>query len=562
MMRLRTPVSPNVSNQLSDRTCYAHVGARILLRYFKKYIIPKDIPGNNETNVLKENSPCDDLYLNPYIFCRQGQPKGKCNAKSMDLLSMCGGNAYEHLCLILYMFFYTLIVTKISCDNKNIDGGYLSASLNYVVDIIYNDYNISHLHLFCFMSTSDCEKIKGLLEQNYRMNDMKIIINYATQNSEDIISLCENYVSQGLYAGITIDKIICEFKEENPDSLVPPEIITSNDHPHIVTLIDYKDDYLFVKNSWGKTRASKGILRFHKSEIEQFKSCSLRGVEMEQYEQETIYSICIRNKVQELDELIATQSDYKRLNPDEYQDYCEENQSFIAQTFVFVINVGRNDILKKLLNLFDLFELKHNMMVFDYLVMYSITSLVEPGNIVNLLKIMFDYCSKHNITLNNTRKIYLEYLKSQYLAMREPQYIPTFESMFRAFEMSMSADLKEAPNSKGPREIWKTYSQGRANYSIDLVNSNNLQRLTDSYNKYFNTDHSVEDFEGIIYGMYNPGDMMDEENFLEIWEGEEKRLGKGYFKRTKKQKNKPTKNKNKNKTNKKIKKKVNKNKSR
>ena len=38
-MRLRTPVSPNVSNQLSDRTCYAHVGARILLRYFKKYII-------------------------------------------------------------------------------------------------------------------------------------------------------------------------------------------------------------------------------------------------------------------------------------------------------------------------------------------------------------------------------------------------------------------------------------------------------------------------------------------------------------------------------------------
>ena len=98
--------------------------------------------------------------------------------------------------------------------------------------------------------------------------------------------------------------------------------------------------------------------------------------------QRCLQTVC--QPIQELDELIATQSEYKRLNPDEYQDYCEENQSFIAQTFVFVINVGRNDILKKLLNLFDVFELKHNMMVFDYLVMYSITSLVDPGNIVGI----------------------------------------------------------------------------------------------------------------------------------------------------------------------------------
>lgn len=536
-IRLRKPVSPNVSNQLREGTCYAHVAARILLRYFKVYVIPKNIPGNNETAILKENSPCDDLYLNPYIFCRS-RARGECEANQMDLLSMCGGNEYEHLCLILYMFFYTLIVTKIACS-KQIAGGFLTAALNHVVDIIYDYNNITNIHLFCFMSRPDCEKIKVMLDKNYTMNDMKINYNYTSQNSEDIIILCQKYTSVQLYAGITIDADVCRFKENNPEVRVPTEIITSRAKPHIVTVIDYHDDFLFVKNSWGKEHASRGILRFHKSELEQLQNCYVGGVEMEQYPEPTMYSLCIRNRILELNGLIVNLSEYKRLNNPEYEDYFDENHSFIVETFVFIINVGKNDIFKELLDLFGIFDMKYGVNLFTYLVMYSLTSLVEPDNIVNLLNIMFNYYANHDKELPENTHLYLEHLKSQYAAMKKPQYIPVLHTFDPALHVFATPVLHMI-------ETLKIWNENQSLNYIDLVDFNTLSRLLNSYNKYFNKNISFEEFENIL-GMYGAGEMLSYQKFIEIWQLEERRLGrigKGYKKqinRTKKYKTKTNK---------------------
>jgi hypothetical protein len=213
---LSRTTSNNVSNQLTEPTCYAHVAARILLRYFKVYIInPMNLPGNNESTTSTTNSPCDDLYLNPLRFCNSATPD-VCRSKWDNLLEKCGGNQYEHVCLILYMFFYTLIVEKKDYPKRKVSGEFLTATLNYAIFIIYNNEQIDRITRHCKMHPSDCDIIQGLLRVNYGLKDMLIesaIIDFGT--SMVVVDLCNYFIRNNLYAGITIDGVILKRKTPN-----------------------------------------------------------------------------------------------------------------------------------------------------------------------------------------------------------------------------------------------------------------------------------------------------------------------------------------------------------
>jgi hypothetical protein len=535
--KLLRNTSNSITDQQQDPTCYAHVAARVLLRYFKVYIInPKNIPGNNETTEIKEvNSPCDDLYLDPLQFCNIKQ-KGKCIAKDMNLLEKCGGNEYEHLCLILYMFFYSIIVEKIGCFFFTKDlrgnvvgsgGGYLVAALTHVVDVIYNYDSITNIQQHCFMAVSDCEKIRELLAENYRNNDMGIINFGIIQTFHEIIGLSEQYVTdEHLYLGITIDGEICNFKEHHPELLVPQEIIKSTSQPHIVTLIDYIKDTetMFIKNSWGKSKKSKGLLRFHTSEIKQFVKCYVGGVSHEpresgQNQTGTIYSLCIRNDVAKIDALFADLLEYRRDEVDTYDEYYEDNETYIQQSFVFVINAGKNEMFEKLLMVFDNTRMLNEPTVFNYLIKSSACQ-VDPGNMINLIKIMFEFCSLDENDAKLSLVVFNSFLAALKIYYNRPaliKYISPFERMFNEYKKKVvNPDDLEPDDLSFDTQIHIMWNKYRERDRLDPYE--HRSELTHDYNNYFHTNISMYDFDSLSGKFMNEDEgWITEENFIKMF---------------------------------------------
>ena len=557
--KLTKTISNNVSHQRQDPTCYAHVAARVLLRYFQVYVInPKGIPGNNETSELKEaNSPCDDLYLDPLHFCNI-KKKGKCDAKHTNLLEKCGGNEYEHLCLILYMFFYTLIVDKIGCYYTVKDshgqiirqgGGFLIAALTQVVDVIYDINNIINIQKHCFMAVSDCAKIRDILMENYRDNDIEII-NFGThQRFYEVIDLAKRYVSgEQLYLGIKIDGVICKFKEDNPDTPVPSEIIKSTKQPHIVTLVDYipETDTMIVKNSWGKSAPSHGLLSFNTSEVSQFVDCYVTGVSHTLRHQDffpptgTIYSLCIRNEVEELNTLLSDLLEYKTNDETTYEEYCDDNQVYIQQSFMFVINAGRNDMFKQLLLVFGNITMYDDESLFDYLLISS-PCHTDPGNMGNLIKIIFEYCSFDENRTKFSIESFDDFLNTLKIHYDKPvliKYIKPFEILFAEYKTRVVELDELKPEDLSieafAKMLWEKYSEeGKILYTTP-ENSTNLRN---DYNVYFHTNIGYSEFD-MIYERYIIEDEfgISKVNFIKMWVEEEQRLktGKGIKRQTKK----------------------------
>jgi hypothetical protein len=217
----------SITHQRSNRDCFAHSAARIIVRAIK-LTIPDDFFPEDET--------CDEFYdISNMVNAFEGIKK--CTPNSANSL-------------YLYIYIYKLITHKFGCES-----GFIFESFEYFIKLI-ESRQLFNKELLEGINKEHIDKIRDLLNKFLKYIDtnkltftsqfIKVTKQILQQHHTLFVT---NYLdpslSKGYYVGLSG---------------------SFGGLAHSLTIIDYKKSEsgevtLIVKNSWGKTNMNVGNLR-------------------------------------------------------------------------------------------------------------------------------------------------------------------------------------------------------------------------------------------------------------------------------------------------------------
>jgi hypothetical protein len=495
-------ISHNVSDQGKDGSCYSHSVARVFLKYFKvEYLDKTNIPGKRDSTIIQQNNKCDDLYLNPNLFCSlDDETDTEC---VINIFEICAGNEYEYLCVLLYMFFYTLVIKHTYELFDDINGAFVTSSFNYIMSIIYSLDIIQDLNnsSYCYsLQEGDCNKIQELLLANFHnKNDIIVVgseknLSYERDKFEDII---EETIDAGLYLSLSLSGHMIVYRTKHPGEQIPQEIFDKpgDDGAHVVTIVDFDGSDVICKNSWGKTDTKFGLIPYSIDELEAVALISIAGLQNIIGGDESLYSLVIRHLP--ITDFLSSKT----------SAYINQNLSNIQYSIKYAINTASYTCFVEILDILNTLGIEillDDITIFDY-ICFSNTSIVDPTNIPALLRVLFRFYRANKIKI--PKKIYdaqLKFLLSE-LGKDPLDLSDNISEIFDQFQK----DIVEYD----PDDLWDKYTNGHG------MSQRGLAIVFDYYNvKKKDRDAEIDELFKKYTGV-NDG-LLDKDTFIKLIQDE------------------------------------------